>query len=489
MAKQGGGLESQLISGARFAAGPVVPIGSIASAGFEKGQKRVQAIQQAEFEKKKLEAQNYAKQRENTNKILDALYKNKEDIKVNGELLQGEWKNMFALGAMQVKLNQANLINAVRKGDLDKFSSLNIQDKTITEPMRELKQLADDYADLADAVDDVQANISSRVSPEKIAIVNGILQGDKKIIDQVAKQYDIPVKEVANKSILKKIGYVASDYSGAEALFTATQQAAQKAVNSGLEIDGYMNKVRQDLSLLMNKMPDEQIVSTAFDFLGKETPGYTSEFSKYIESDERESLKNFNEDDPNSMEKIREFVYDNFLQAAEGSYTEFRKGNEDKFKVKNDTRTTEADKKRAITYDNAFRKSTDISKFKEELGIPTNEAGIAIGDLQSIESKAKLDITSDNFSNLVNKLGFRISAIYKANEDDPNSEITSMELQEQGGTGKYEVVPGQGSLQFLKDIFRMQGINERDLQPLINNVLYGTFNKPENDKYSQYIKK
>ena len=108
--------------------------------------------------------------------------------------------------------------------------------------------------------------------------------------------------------------------------------------------------------------------------------------------------------------------------------------------------------------------------------------------MQSIEPKAKLDITSDNFSNLVNKLGFRVSGIYRADKNDPNSEIQSIELQEQGGTGKYEVVPGQESIQFLKDIFRMQGINEKDLPSLINNVLYGTFNKPENDKYSQYIK-
>jgi len=339
MAKQGGGLEGQLISGARFAAGPVVPIGSIASAGFEKGQKRVQAIQQAEFEKKKLEAQNYAKQQENTNKILDALYKNKEDIKVNGELLQGYWKQQNNLGALQVKPNQSNLTNAVRRGALDKYTALTEQDRLVNDQLNILKKRADNYSTFIDAVDDIKANLSSTVSSKETAIVNGIMQGDEKIINQVAKQFNIKPDEVLDTSILKKIGYVASDYSGAEALFTATQQAAQKAVNSGLEIDGYKNKVQQDLSLLMNKMSDEQIVSTAFDFLGKETPGYTSAFSKYIETKDRNILKNFNEDDPDSMENIRRFVYDNFLEAAEGSYVEFRKGNEDKFKVKDDSLT------------------------------------------------------------------------------------------------------------------------------------------------------
>ena len=186
-----------------------------------------------------------------------------------------------------------------------------------------------------------------------------------------------------------------------------------------------------------------------------------------------------------------EAVKDHYRKTAANYAKQFenQRIEEEKIDDSKDPSPTESDKKRAITYDNAFRKSTDISKFKKELGIPTNEAGIAIGDLQSIEPKAKLDITSDNFSNLVNKLGFRVSAIYRADKDDANSEIQSIELKEQGGTGVYEVVPEQNSIQFLKGIFRMQGVNEKDLPRLINNVLYGTFNKPENDKYSQYIKK
>ena len=413
MAKQGGGLESQLISGARFAAGPVVPVGSIASAGFGKGQKRVQAIQQAEFEKKKLEAQNYAKQQENTNKILDALYKNKEDIKVNGELLQGYWKQQNNLGALQVKLNQSNLTNAVRRGALDKYTALTEQDRLVNDQLNILKKRADNYSTFIDAVDDIKANLSSTVSSKETAIVNGIMQGDEKIINQVAKQFNIKPDEVLDTSILKKIGYVASDYSGAEALFTATQQAAQKAVNSGLEIDGYKNKVQQDLSLLMNKMSDEQIVSTAFDFLGKETPDYTSAFSKYIETEDKNILENFNEDDPDSMKSIRKFVYDNFLEAAEGSYLEFRKGNEDKFKpeknnledIKNDADSYAEDLNNALSnYDFSMFHNTKIGgklitgseirdgKLYLEYTAGTTEEGQRIAELAGIDLNNKVRI-------------------------------------------------------------------------------------------------
>lgn len=241
-------------------------------------------------------------------------------------------------------------------------------------------------------------------------------------------------------------------------------------------------KTNADSEFKQLELTDADYASIAVDYLGMDAG--TSLGAK-IKAD-FESDGDF--DDSDLKQEVYNFVKNHFINAAETTYSEGNKEYQSKVSIETPD-PTEADKKRAITYDNAFRKSTDISKFKKELGIPTNEAGIAIGDPQSIEPKAKLDITSDNFSNLVNKLGFRVSAIYRADKDDANSEIQSIELKEQGGTGVYEVVPGQSSMQFLKGIFRMQGVNERDLPSLINNVLYGTFKIPENDKYSQYIKK
>ena len=62
------GLEQQLIKGARFAAGPVVPIGSIAAAGFEKGQKVIKDIEAKQIEARKAEAEAWAKKRQDTAK-------------------------------------------------------------------------------------------------------------------------------------------------------------------------------------------------------------------------------------------------------------------------------------------------------------------------------------------------------------------------------------------------------------------------------------
>ena len=344
--------------------------------------------------------------------------------------------------------------------------------------INKLKSRATDFKEWqALFVDTSSDDLSNLNTPEILSKVNDIQDGAMEL--QENGMFKFPDGSEYSFDDMLKIRHVNKRSDSYKKALGAFEKLGLQSGLKGNSIEIF--KTNADAEFKQLNLTDADYASIAVDYLGMDAG--TSLGAK-IKAD-FESDGDF--DNPDLKEQVYSFVKDHFINAAETTYGTGNKEYQNKVEIKT-TSPTEADKKRAITLDNAFIKSQEISKFKKELGIPTNEAGIAIGDPQSIESNAKLDITSDNFSNLVNKLGFRVSAIYRADENDADSEIQSIELQEQGGSGKYEVVPGQSSMQFLKDIFRMQGINERDLPSLTNNVLYGTFNTPENDKYSQYIK-
>ena len=70
-----------------------------------------------DFQKQKLEADKLAKENDNTNKILDALYKNKNKARVNAELLQGEWKKNILFRANKIKKKNIDLSKSYVIGD------------------------------------------------------------------------------------------------------------------------------------------------------------------------------------------------------------------------------------------------------------------------------------------------------------------------------------------------------------------------------------
>ena len=419
------GLEQQLIKGARFAAGPVVPIGSIAAAGFEKGQKKVKAEQlakqQADFERRKLEAERLTKQNENTNKILDALYKNKDKVRVNGELLKGYWKEQNLLGAAQVKQNELKLTERIKSGQLGKYDSLIAQDDLVNTPLSNLKEAADKYVGFADAVDEVKANLSSSVSADQATKINGILSGDKEIINQVSKELDISPSNLLNVETLEKLGYMSADTSGINTLFDATQKSAQSAASKGADMTGYIKKVEQDLAQLT--LTDKQYVSAAFDFLGKTTPGFTNPFDSYIEDDMRAA---FDAKDPNlldtngdgdSMPEIKAFVHKAMIEGAKDAYEGYKKDYADKFEPKDDSKTNKKELQRI--------KHLEIATpLINETKIPRDKNGnVAVDDVLFTSLLARLNLAVDSRGAASGDTGSAISV--KSNITNKTLNITS----------------------------------------------------------------
>jgi hypothetical protein len=213
------GLEQQLIKGARFAAGPVVPIGSIAAAGFEKGEKKVkaeqQAKQQADFEERKLEAEDYKNRLKSQDKILDNLFKNRTKAKVNADLLKGYWGEANIRDSEAIKLSEAGIKDLVKSGKISNSEALTMQREQVNDRMGLAVQRADNYSAFAEVVDNIRgAGVSSSVPSESIDEVNAILLGDSKAITAISKKYDIPPEDLLSEDALEKIGFKAAD-SGA----------------------------------------------------------------------------------------------------------------------------------------------------------------------------------------------------------------------------------------------------------------------------------
>ena len=304
-----------------------------ATAGVEKGMKRI-----IDFQKQKLEADKLAKENDNTNKILDALYKNKNKARVNAELLQGEWKKNILFGANKIKKNESELTNKVKSGEISKYDSLIEQDDLVNIPLTDLKNSADNYVAFVDAVNTTKESLSSSVSSVQAAKVNGILSGDKKVIDQVSKELNVEPNDLLEPSVLQKLGYRIADTSSINTLFDATQKAAQTAASKGVDMAGYIKKVEQDLSQLT--LSDDQYLSAAFDFLGKETPGFVNPFDSYIDENIRGALdakdpslvKDINNNGSN-IDEIKGFVHKAMIEGAKDAYEGFKKDYADKYET------------------------------------------------------------------------------------------------------------------------------------------------------------
>jgi hypothetical protein len=334
------GLEQQLIKGARFAAGPVVPIGSIAAAGFEKGEKKVkaeqQAKQQADFEERKLEAEDYKNRLKSQDKILDNLFKNRTKAKVNADLLKGYWGEANIKDSEAIKLSEAEIKDLVKSGKISNSEALTMQREQVNDRMGLAVQRADNYSAFAEVVDNIRgAGVSSSVPSESIDEVNAILLGDSKAITAISKKYDIPPEDLLSEDALEKIGFKAADSGAFENVFSTVITAADNAASRGKSLENYKQDIQTAVSSM--KLSDEQVQSVAFDYLGKQLPEYTEQYKTHLDAKDTEGLikavGDLNADGEASEEDLRIFITNQMVEAGEAAYEGYKKDYADKFET------------------------------------------------------------------------------------------------------------------------------------------------------------
>ena len=360
------GLEQQLIKGARFAAGPVVPIGSIAAAGFEKGQKKVKAEQlakqQADFERRKLEAENYKDKLKSQDKILDNLFKNRTKAKVNADLLKGFWAEANIKDSEGIRLSEAEIKDLVKSGKINNSEALTMQRERVNDRMDSAVLRANNYSAFAEVVDSMRGEgISSSVPSESINEVNSILLGDSKAIAAISKKYDMPPEDLLSEDALEKIGFKVADSGAFENVFSTVITAADKAASKGKSLENYKQDIQTAVASM--KLSDEQVQSVAFDYLGKQLPEYTKQYKTYLDAKDDEGLikavGDLNGDSENNIEDLKIFITNQMVDAGEAAYEGYKKDYADKFKV--DTGKDEKEEKgdpvtRAENIYNALKK-------------------------------------------------------------------------------------------------------------------------------------
>ena len=365
------GLEQQLIKGARFAAGPVVPIGSIAAAGFEKGQKKVKAEQlakqKADFERRKLEAENYKNRLKSQDKILDNLFKNRTKAKVNADLLKGYWGEANIRDSEAIKLSEAGIKDLVKSGKISNSEALTMQREQVNDRMDLAVQRADGYSAFAEVVDNIRGTgVSSSVPSESIDEVNAILLGDSKAITAISKKYDIPPEDLLSEDALEKIGFKAADSGTFENVFSTVITAADSAASKGKSLENYKQDIQTAVSSM--KLSDEQVQSVAFDYLGKQLPEYTEQYKTYLDAKDTEGLikavGDLNADGEASEEDLRIFITNQMVEAGEAAYEGYKKDYADKFEPKSDPKPTAAEQSKIEMKESAEEQVQNFFKDK-----------------------------------------------------------------------------------------------------------------------------
>ena len=385
------GLEQQLIKGARFAAGPVVPIGSIAAAGFEKGQKAIKDIEAKQIEARKLEAENYKNRLKSQDKILDNLFKNRTKAKVNADLLKGYWGEANIKDSEAIKLSEAEIKDLVKSGKISNSEALTMQREQVNDRMGLAVQRADSYSAFAEVVDNIRGTgVSSSVPSESIDEVNAILLGDSKAITAISKKYDIPPEDLLSEDALEKIGFKAADSGAFENVFSTVITAADKAASKGKSLENYKQDIQTAVSSM--KLSDEQVQSVAFDYLGKQLPEYTEQYKTYLDAKDTEGLikavGDLNADGEASEEDLRIFITNQMVEAGEAAYEGYKKDYADKF----ETSGVKTDKKEL----QRAKQLESTMPLIEQVKIPKNDKGNAdINNVSFTRELARLNLAVD----------------------------------------------------------------------------------------------
>ena len=396
------GLEQQLIKGARFAAGPVVPIGSIAAAGFEKGQKAIKDIQAKQFEQRKLEAENYNKKRKETEKILSDYIKDQKEF--DKRIPPNNYGQIITEKSVELKKSRNNVENEIRKGNIGLADSMKATQKD-QQTLKKLNSGIGSYEEWMKIYGEIHDNLSSTVGSKNVDIVNSMAKGlvFKQGKDTVVKNEkgeaihtfkDKEPLDIYSPETFEELNYISPDTSGINALFDATQKSAQAAASKGADMMGYIKKVEQDLTQLT--LTDSQYISAAFDFLGKETPGFTNPFDSYIEEDMRAA---FESKDPSlikdkggevgNIDEIKAFVHNAMIEGAKDAYEGFKKDYADKFEPKDDLKTDKKELQRAKQLESAM-------PLIEQVKIPKDDKGNAdINNVSFTRELARLNLAVD----------------------------------------------------------------------------------------------
>ena len=418
------GLEQQLIKGARFAAGPVVPIGSIAAAGFEKGQKKVKteqlAKQQADFERKKLEAENYKNRLKSQDKILDNLFKNRTKAKVNADLLKGYWGEANIKDSEAIKLSEAEIKDLVKSGKISNSEALTMQREQVNDRMGLAVQRADNYSAFAEVVDDIRGKgVSSSVPSESINEVNAILLGDSKAITAISKKYDIPPEDLLSEDALEKIGFKAADSAAFENVFSTVITAADAAASKGKSLENYKQDIQTAVSSM--RLSDEQVQSVAFDYLGKQLPEYTEQYKTHLDAKDTDGLikavGDLNADGDANEEDLRIFITNQMVEAGEAAYEGYKKDYADKFEPQDGSKTDKKELQR-------IKQLEFATPLIDETKIPRDKNGnVAVDDVLFTSLLARLNLAVDSRGAASGDTGSAISV--KSNITNKTLNITS----------------------------------------------------------------
>jgi len=435
----------------------------------------------------------------------DELEKKREDeIKFNlyanlpgleDELVPEMFKGTATQKALEVRNQQKALINNKENMDqyefIDQMKSLNKQVAGMNKDFSAYKEWSANWVDLKDS-DDLSSGMSANDRKQILDVLEG---NGKPIYTDEGIGIQLENGEVKMLNNLPKVIPIAHDKH--LNISNSTLKVAEALGGKGIGSDNpvYQNRMNIIISEFKRGMSSQDALSLGADFLkaGGQLGEYAGIIKKIAEKPELVETMTFNDRDEfgkvigtiKGMEGYKEFIADQYALIAKTTNDSLKEEYNKKLRTQKPStppKPTESEIQRVLTSSAAQKYSLDISKFKNELGIKVNDAGIAIGDAKD----ASLDIESDNFPNLVNKLGFRISSRFTENEEDPNSNIQSIELKEQGGNKTFEVVPGQNTISFLEQAFLMQGVNRIEVPKLINNVLYGTFIPPSQETNTDY---
>jgi len=473
-----------LIRGAAMAAPKFTDIRGAVEPGIQTF-KNIQALKQKEAEEDEA-------QRKREDQIKFNLYANLPGLE--DDLVPDKFKNIATQKALDIRQQQRNLINNKDSMDqfefIDQMNKLNKQVGNLNKDFNAYKEWSANWVDLKDS-DDLSSGMSAKDRKTILDLVTG--DAEPIMTDEGAAYKTADGTVHLLKNLPKPISIAYDKHLGIYNEMAKIGEGFGKA-GVGNDDPAYINRKTAVLANFKRGLTTEDALSLGADFL--KVGGLSGEYSGLLKniSEDPSLIENYEFDDRDEFGKVigkikgiegyKEFITDQYGQIADNMNSTLKKKYDQALAVKKPTpsKPTESEIERRLTSAAAQKYSLDISKFKNELGIAVNPAGIAIGDA----TNATLDIESPNFSNLANKLGFRISSIYRKDPEDKDSDIQSIELKQQGGNKTFEVVPGQNTISFLEQAFLMQGVNRLEVPQLINNVLYGTFIPPSQEINTDY---
>ena len=319
------GLEQQLIKGARFAAGPVVPIGSIAAAGFEKGQKAVKDIEAKQIEARKAEAEAWAKKRQDTAKNWTSYFD-----KLSGKKSADD---LSTLPTQKESEAYFEMIEDYKKSFLQ-FLSPDVSNVQRSVGYNNVNQNIDQL--IAD-IKSVPAKIAEwGPNLENVSVANSSMKMERMAASLDDSQWE---HKGGGKIVFKNINFGETNISelhDVDYIPVATEAFVSKVT----ELNGLTEKfAKQNVSKadLRKKLDNElanlnitknEAISIAYDFLGKEMPGYVSiEMIKDITGNLKEKPQAFlekyvdkNKNKDIDASELNSFIKDQLIAAAEDGY-------------------------------------------------------------------------------------------------------------------------------------------------------------------------